>query len=132
MAMTDPALCRIQKRPEFLTVASKGNKVVASTLVLQGYFPTGAESLSEPAPIRVGFTVTKKNGGAVQRNRIRRRLKAAAQQILPDAGKPGAAYVVIGRHRALDEPFDIILRDLRYAVRKAAKLEAAKTVGEQP
>lgn len=132
MAMTGPALRRIQKRRDFLTVASKGNKVVASTLVLQGYFPSGADSDSEQLPIRVGFTVTKKNGGAVQRNRIRRRLKAAASDILPEAGRAGGEYVVIGRYRALDEPFAIILRDLRYAVRKVAKLEAAKTAGEQP
>lgn len=126
MAMTDPAICRIRKRREFLTVASKGNKVVASTLVLQGYLPAGASS---PA-IHVGFTVTKKNGGAVQRNRIRRRLRAAAQEIVPQVGLAGWSYVVIGRYRALEEPFPIILRDLRYAIRKAAKLEAAKTAGD--
>lgn len=130
MAMTGPALRRIQKRREFLTVASKGNKVVASTLVLQGYFPSGADSSEEPPAIRVGFTVTKKNGGAVRRNRIRRRLRAAAQDVLPEAGRAGAVYVVIGRYRAHDEPFAILLRDLRYAVRKVAKLEAAKQDGE--
>lgn len=139
MEVTKPALRRMQKRREFLTVANKGNKVVASTLVLQGYNPFGngepcAENSSGAAPhpaespdhIHLGFTVTKKTGNAVVRNRIRRRLKAAAADIVPEVGRQGWRYVIIGRARALNEPFDIIQRDMRYAVKKAAKLEAAK------
>lgn len=139
MEVTKPALRRMQKRREFLTVANKGNKVVASTLVLQGYNPFGngepcAEEASSAAPhpaespdhIHLGFTVTKKTGNAVVRNRIRRRLKAAAADIVPEVGRQGWRYVIIGRARALHEPFDIIQRDMRYAVKKAAKLEAAK------
>lgn len=135
MAIDRPAICRITKRRDFLAVAGKGNKVVASTLVLQGYFPfrdgdgVSSAPFSAPLPIRVGFTVTKKVGNAVVRNRIRRRLRAAAQQVLPEAGLPGWEYVIIGRGRAESEPFDIILRDLRYAVRKAAKLEAERRTG---
>lgn len=140
MEVTKPALRRMQKRREFLTVANKGNKVVASTLVLQGYNPFGngdccleessADNPPHPAEspdhIHLGFTVTKKTGNAVVRNRIRRRLKAAAADIVPEVGKQGWRYVIIGRARALNEPFDIIQRDMRYAVKKAAKLEAAK------
>lgn len=124
MAITLPDIIRIKKRSDFVAAASKGNKVVASTLVLQGYPASG-----EPAailPIRIGFTVTKKVGNAVVRNRIRRRLKAAATELLPQNGLSGWDYVVIGRGRALDESYDIILRDLRYAIRKAAKLEEAR------
>lgn len=131
MALNRPAICRITKRRDFLAAASKGNKVVASTLVLQGYYPFGGDDAGadipfSELPMRVGFTVTKRTGNSVVRNRIRRRLRAAVDQVLPEAGRPGWEYVVIGRARAKEESFDIILRDLRYAVRKAAKLEAAK------
>lgn len=119
MASTGPDISRIKKRRDFVAAAAKGHKVVASTLVLQGNPPAAG---STSASIRVGFTVTKKVGNAVVRNRIRRRLREAARQLVADNGKPGWDYVVIGRARALDEPFAIILRDLRYAIRKTAKL----------
>lgn len=122
MANTKPDILRIKKRRDFVAAAAKGHKVVASTLVLQGHPPAPE---FESAAVRVGFTVTKKVGNAVVRNRIRRRLKAAAQQLVAENGKAGWDYVVIGRAKALDESFDIILRDLRYAIRKTAKLAEA-------
>lgn len=123
MAITQPDIIRIKKRRDFVATASRGHKVVASTLVLQAC-PLALLNEPDVAPsMRVGFTVTKKVGNAVVRNRIRRRLKAAADEILAQNGKAGWDYVLIGRGRALDESFDIILRDLRYAIRKAAKLE---------
>jgi ribonuclease P protein component len=122
MSITPPDIIRIKKRRDFVAAASKGNKVVATTLVLQGFAPPEAATNT----LRVGFTVTKKVGNAVVRNRIRRRLKAAASQLFAENGRSGWDYVVIGRARALDESFDIILRDLRYAIRKTGKLEDAK------
>lgn len=134
MAVTRPDICRIKKRRDFLNAASKGNKVVASTLVLQGCAPLGwsdTPSSDEcdiaPDALRVGFTVTKRTGNAVVRNRIRRRLKAAVDEVMPEMGRAGWDYVLIGRARALDEPYAIILRDLRYALRKVVKLEREKT-----
>lgn len=122
MNSTMPEITRIKKRRDFVAAAAKGYKVVASTLVLQGHPPSAADSTSASDTIRVGFTVTKKVGNAVVRNRIRRRLREAARALVAENGQRGWDYVVIGRARALDEPFDIILRDLRYAIRKTGKL----------
>jgi ribonuclease P protein component len=123
MAITQPAISRILKRRDFLAAASHGHKIVTTTLVLQGHCPR-PDDVQEA---RVGFTVTKKVGNAVVRNRIRRRMRAAAQALMPGTAQAGWDYVLIGRLRALEEDYAIILRDMRYAIRKAAKLEAAKT-----
>lgn len=130
--MAHPAILRMKKRRDFLT-AAKGHKVVTTTLVLQArpFDKTvlQARSLDEidaTVPARVGFTVTKKAGNAVMRNRIRRRLRAAADALMPENALPGWDYVLIGRTTTKEEPFDTILRDLRYAIRKTAKLEAAR------
>lgn len=69
--------------------------------------------------MRVGFTVSKKVGNAVERNRVRRRLRAAADKVLPAAGQPGRDYVVIGRKAALSRGFEDLVQDLKTAVTKA-------------
>ncbi len=66
--------------------------------------------------MRVGFTVTKKIGNAVCRNRIKRRFREAARQVLPELGRPGTDYVLIARPGAADRPFDALLDDLRGAL----------------
>ena len=68
--------------------------------------------------MRLGITVTKKVGGAVARNRIKRRFRALAAQILPETGIDGADHVLIGRSDALDRPFDQLSADLRQALTK--------------
>lgn len=121
MAITQPDILRIKKRKTFVATAQQGHKVVTTTLVLQAC-PVRAQNDCA----QVGFTVTKKVGNAVVRNRIRRRLRAAAQELMPDNAQAGWDYVLIGRLKALEEDYAVILRDMRYALRKAAKLEAAK------
>ena len=71
--------------------------------------------------MRLGITVTKKIGGAVVRNRIKRRFRALAAQILPEAGVAGADHVMIGRAPALDRPFDQLSADLRKALQGLRK-----------
>ena len=68
--------------------------------------------------VRYGLTVTKKNGNAVVRNRIRRRLREAARRVLPEAGKAGFDYVVVARSAALSAPFEGLVGDLQRAVRR--------------
>lgn len=69
--------------------------------------------------IRVGFTCSKKVGNAVARNRAKRRLREVARLILPELGRPGWDYVLIGRPQATaTRPFDALQDDLRYALRK--------------
>lgn len=129
--MAHSTILRMKKRRDFLA-AAKGHKVVTTTLVLQALPLNESAPQARPldekdsaSPARVGFTVTKKAGNAVARNRIRRRLRAAVDALMPEYAQPGWDYVLIGREKTREEPFDIILRDLRYAIRKTAKLEAA-------
>jgi ribonuclease P protein component len=73
--------------------------------------------------IRVGFTTSKKVGSAVERNRARRRLRAAAAEILPEGGQPGTDYVLIGRKTTLGRAYADLRGDLAGAVRRLAERE---------
>lgn len=66
----------------------------------------------------LGFTVSKKVGNAVERNRARRRLKAAAAEVMPYCASANADYVVIGRRSALARPFADLKADLDKALRR--------------
>jgi len=71
------------------------------------------------ATIRVGFTCSKKLGNAVRRNRAKRRLREVARQLLPEHGRPGWDYALIGRAgMTAGRPFDELQRDFRFALRK--------------
>ena len=67
---------------------------------------------------RFGFTATKSLGGAVVRNRARRRLKAAAAEMLPRHGRPATDYVLIARMETLKRPYPALLQDLEAALRR--------------
>ena len=73
------------------------------------------------AKIRAGYTVTKKIGGAVVRNRMKRRFRALAQALLPDFGLAGADHVLIGRDGGNGRDFASLHADLERALAKAAK-----------
>jgi ribonuclease P protein component len=78
--------------------------------------------------LRVGFTASKKIGIAVERNRAKRRLRAAAAQILPLYGVPGNDYVLVARKETLTRPFDGLLGDLTSALQAVhQKLGRSKT-----
>jgi ribonuclease P protein component len=66
----------------------------------------------------VGFTVTKKVGNAVIRNRVRRRLKAVAAEVLPDRVMPGQDIVIIGRMATIKRRYAALLKDLETSLRK--------------
>jgi ribonuclease P protein component len=72
---------------------------------------------------RFGFTITKKIGNAVTRNRIRRRLKAAFAAETKSANLGPCDYVIVARLAALDRPFELLLRDVSRAI---ATLHGAK------
>jgi ribonuclease P protein component len=110
---------RLKKRAEFLAVAG-GTRVSRPGFLLQAL---QAEPIDSGRPPRFGFTVTKKLGGAVVRNRIRRRLREAVR--LAGDGEPGTDYVLIGRHAALTLQFVRLVADLRGAMQELARRAAA-------
>lgn len=113
---------RLKKRAEFLRVAGTRRKWVTQGLILQGAPRPGikpdTEYAGEDRLVRVGFTVTKKVGKAVVRNRVRRRLRAVAEQLMSEHALPGWDYVVIGRAQTIDRPFDKLIDDMRFALRR--------------
>ena len=136
-----PSLGRLKKRSEYLRVARSRQKWVAPGLVLQAYRRRVEAAVAGPAEeIRVGFTASRKVGKAVERNRARRRLKAAAAEVLPAQGRPGTDYVVIARRSSLRRPYAALLGDLSTAVqrlgardRKAgARAQRAGAAGDKP
>jgi ribonuclease P protein component len=71
--------------------------------------------------MRVGFTVTKKIGGAVVRNRMKRRFRALARELLPAGGVAGADHVLIGREGGIEREFGLLREELAKALEKARK-----------
>lgn len=115
----------LKKRAQFLA-AAKGVRAHRPTLSLQR-----RDRRDHDDAIGVGFTVTKKEGNSVERNRIRRRFRAAARAVLPSDGAAGVDYVVIGRRAALDSPFPSLVRDLKEALAEARR-RAAKGANPAP
>jgi ribonuclease P protein component len=72
----------------------------------------------EDPDMRIGITVTKKIGGAVVRNRMKRRFRALAREVLPEAGVAGADHVLIGRSGGVERGFATLRGDLRKALKK--------------
>ena len=97
----------LKKRAEFLRVRAAGRRWAAAGLVLQ------MRARNDEGPMRVGYTVSKKVGNAVERNRVRRRLRAAVRDSL--GPRPGRDYVVIGRRAALSRRWEALVGDLKAA-----------------
>jgi ribonuclease P protein component len=75
---------------------------------------------ADPA-MRVGFTVTKKIGGAVVRNRMKRRFRALARELLPANGLPGADHVMIGRAGGIERDFALLRTELAGALQRPGR-----------
>lgn len=118
-------MLRLKKRAEFLT-AAKGVRIPRRGFVLQAV----RRQPEDPGPARVGFTVTKKVGNAVVRNRIKRRLRELARLHGPNLMADGQDYVLIGRRAALYLDFDQLIADFRGAIGQAAKKQ--RSVRQKP
>ncbi|MDD3669096.1 MAG: ribonuclease P protein component [Alphaproteobacteria bacterium] len=102
---------RLKKRRQFLALTHQGRRIVGTGLVMQ-YLPNRL-----PAA-RVGFTITKKIGGAVVRNRIRRRLREAVRLSAGFAALGGCDIAIIARRDILEMTFDQIRAELEKMVRQ--------------
>ncbi len=107
-----PEIRTLKKRSQFLRIKASGASIATASLVLQA-----SESKEKFNYINIGYTATKTLGNAVVRNRIKRRLKAAAKEIIGNNTKMiGRDFVIIGRKSALDRDFIAIKKDLTYAM----------------
>jgi ribonuclease P protein component len=114
--MADPALAieRLKKRPDFLACA-QAPSCARGAVVVQ------ARARDDAAPlVRAGFTATKRIGGAVQRNRAKRRMREAARLLLPDLAQPGFDYVFIARGGVITRPWERLLDDVKSALIRLA------------
>jgi ribonuclease P protein component len=102
----------LKQRSEFLR-AQRGVRRVTPGLTLEICANPGATAF------RVGFTASRKIGGAVIRNRAKRRLRAAAAQVLPLSALPGTDYVLVARLGTVSRSFESLKADLAQALQAA-------------
>jgi ribonuclease P protein component len=132
MAGARRALTTLAKRADFLRVAGRGTKWATAGLVLQAC-PRSTEgaswsgqsgaNVSEAPTIRVGFTASKKVGGAVVRNRARRRLRALAREVIANEAAPGYDYVLIARAETATRDYAALRNDMRFALKRLRLLQ---------
>lgn len=112
---------RLKRRHEFLRVARGGRKCAMPGLVLQAHEHQIHPKERVADTIKVGFTVTKRVGNSVIRNRVRRRLRAAANVVIQEHAVKGNDYVIIGRIGTTQRRFDALVKDLEGALQKLGK-----------
>jgi ribonuclease P protein component len=103
-------LVNLRKRADFL--AANGGKRTSTP----GFILLVRDRKDADPAMRVGFTVTKKIGGAVVRNRMKRRFRALAREIVPAKGQPGADHVMIGRAGGIERDFGSLRTELAKAL----------------
>ncbi|MBQ2262442.1 MAG: ribonuclease P protein component [Loktanella sp.] len=113
-----PAVCVCLK-----ILTKRADFVRASHALRQGtsgiHLQARKRAEGEANGLRVGFTCSKKVGNAVARNRAKRRLREVARLVLPEYGRDGWDYVLVGRHEMTTTlPFDTLVADLRRALRR--------------
>src|SRR5437870_12331219 len=108
-------LITLTKRADF--VAANGGKRISTP----GFLLLVRDREDADAAMRVGFTVTKKIGGAVVRNRMKRRFRALLREVVPLNGRPGADHVMIGRAKGIERDFSLLRSELASALDKARR-----------
>lgn len=110
--LTATSLATISLRRDFLA-ANKGRRIVTPGFILL------INPRRDDSPeMRAGYTVTKKIGGAVIRNRMKRRLRELARDLVPQLGQPGADHVLIGREAGIERDFIRLRTELENALMK--------------
>jgi ribonuclease P protein component len=111
---------RLTRRTDFLA-AARGWRASGSAFVVQ------ARRRAEDGPARIGFTVSRQVGNAVERNRVRRRLREMVRLSEGGGMHGGHDYVLIGRRAALAAPFGELRQDLDAALRRIHDPERQET-----
>jgi len=115
---------RLRQRADFLAVAN-GARASGPAFVVQH------RQRQDSGPIRVGFTVTKKNGTATERNRIRRRLRELVKRIDAMVMRPHSDYVLVGRRAALTRDFAVMIEDMRIALGRLDRQQSGPESGRE-
>ena len=113
-----PAVERMRRRAEFLA-AARGPACARGAVLVQALPRPERVGGAKPS-IGAGFTASKRVGGAVERNRAKRRLREAARLLLPVHGRPGFDYVFIARSGAPSRPWLRLLDDMKSALIRLA------------
>jgi ribonuclease P protein component len=116
---------RLRRRADFLAAAT-GVRASAAGFVLQ------ARARGDAGPVRVGFTVSRKVGNAVVRNRVRRRLREVVRLSPGAPMQSGTDYVLIGRRAALEAAFDRLAADFAGALDQVHKRQHAARPASKP
>lgn len=109
-------LARLTQRKQFLAAADHGRRFRSSTFLVQ---VRDAAPDEERDGLKLGLTASRKTGNAVQRNRIRRRLRAAAAKALQDQSHRCCDVVIVARAEAIGTPFERLVADLSVAIDRA-------------
>ncbi len=113
-----PKITRLTKRQDFLALTKKGSKVFSASVVMQARQRQG-----ELTGIRIGFTASRKVGNAVERNRAKRRMRAAAAEIFPARAQQGWDYVIIARSTVLTHDYKKLKKDLAYSLKQLRRIK---------
>jgi len=120
----DVTIGRLTKRPDFVAAAS-GRRFHTERMTVQARLRDNSDPNSSELGLRVGLTVTKRVGHATERNRIKRRLRAAVPTAGLDYATINADVVIIGRREILTADYDVLIDDLRRALRVVTKPKSA-------
>jgi len=116
---------RLKKRPDFLACAQAPHCARGAVLVQ-------ARPRDDAPLVRAGFTATRRIGGAVARNRAKRRLREAARLLLPSFGSPGFDYVFVARGGVTTRPWPRLLDDVKSALIRLAAERDGRTRDPAP
>jgi ribonuclease P protein component len=116
-AARPPSLVSLKRRAEFLRVRG-GSRCATPSFVLEAKPRETEDVPAATKQARFGFTVTKRLGKAVDRNRIKRRLRAAVRDVQMHHARPGFDYVVVARLAARDTAYAALVGDLAKALER--------------
>ncbi|WP_375642511.1 MULTISPECIES: ribonuclease P protein component [unclassified Bartonella] len=112
--------CRIRKRADFLA-ARTGEKRRGPLFLLEVKSREQTTERKDSLFARVGFTVTRKNGNAVKRNRIKRRLREAVRVGVKNHMEAGTDYVIVAYRDVLHAPFTSLISELNRRIKPKIK-----------